>query len=68
MSDKHKVEIDLLNKQVKAFIARNDQLSKQNDSLLKRIKDLEGRDPSNRDSQVDVFSKLADETSKLDVD
>jgi len=69
--DKHKLETELLQKQVKAYIARNDQLSKQNDALLKRIKDLEtsnnivaDRDIANRD----VFKRLSDETTKLDVD
>lgn len=70
-SDKHKLEIELLQKQVRAYIARNDQLSKQNDSLLKRIKDLEtvSNNVSDRDiANRDVFKRLSDETTKLDVD
>mmetsp|Transcript_57841 Transcript_57841/g.125769 ORF Transcript_57841/g.125769 Transcript_57841/m.125769 type:complete len:230 (+) Transcript_57841:1158-1847(+) len=70
MKDKHRVEVDLLNKQVKAFIARNDQLSKQNDALLRRIKELETREgiSTREPGQQDAFSRLAEETGKLDSD
>jgi len=68
MKDKHKVEVDLLNKQVKAFIARNDQLSKQNDALLRRIKELETREGISTREGPDAFTRLNDETTKLDTD
>lgn len=69
MADKHRVEVDLLNKQVKAFVARNDQLSKQNDTLLRRVRELEsGQGIPQTTGGSDVFGRLADESSKIDAD
>lgn len=68
--DKHKVELDLLQKQVRAYIARNDELAKKNDALTKTINELKKADGLNR-GEEDTFARGVDDnnsTSKLDSD
>jgi len=66
--DKHKVELDLLQKQVRAYIARNDELAKKNDALTKTINELKKADSDNKGEEMDNFSRVNDDTSKLDSD
>jgi len=64
------VEQDLLQKQVRAYIARNDELAKKNDALTKTINELKHADGANRGEEADTFARIAEgnDGSKLDSD
>ena len=66
--DKHKVELHLLQKQIKAYIARNDGLAKKSDALTRTLNQLKTTDGLNKGEEPDTFPRITDESSQLNSD